>query len=240
IVELGWCRTFPMFPPKSKTLFPFQFGPRSCVSKYVNWPSLLVMNDMLPFLCLQSAPHQMPAFRLRFLLAYQRQNIAAKANHFLKPGKPRKYELRNACIFVFHECVGDFSGRADQRDRRWSKVTDRAGPESWSQPLIRRERVGSFDGTRVSATDKLFLFFLRVQIREQRKGCIPRLLLRGSANDRQTQSDVYALTRDAQSVRPDPFGDVGQTHPAGSLSQRQLLRRRRAAGNKNFRERSVV
>src|SRR6266705_1143597 len=46
IVDLGWCRTFPIFPPKSKTLFPFQIGLRSWVSKYANWPSLRVINDM--------------------------------------------------------------------------------------------------------------------------------------------------------------------------------------------------
>src|SRR5712691_913884 len=51
IVDLEWCRTFPIFPPKSKTLFPFQFGLRSWVSKYANCPSLLVMNDIALILC---------------------------------------------------------------------------------------------------------------------------------------------------------------------------------------------
>src|SRR5439155_4392873 len=50
IVDLGWCRMFPTFPPKSKTFFPFQFGLRSCASKYANCPSLLVMNDIALFL----------------------------------------------------------------------------------------------------------------------------------------------------------------------------------------------
>src|SRR5437762_4726411 len=120
IVDLGWCRTFPIFPPKSKTLFPFQFGLRSWVSKYTNCPSLLVMNDI--GLILRGASRPAGAFRQRFFLSDQRQHLAAKANHLGELGPAGKNELRNARVTVFHECSGDFRRRADQSDRRRAKI----------------------------------------------------------------------------------------------------------------------
>src|SRR5256885_15254530 len=91
IVELGWRRTFPISPPKSKTLFPFQFGLRSWVSKYTNCPSLLVMNDI--GLILRGASRPAGAFRQRFFLSDQRQHLAAKANHLGELGPAGKNEL---------------------------------------------------------------------------------------------------------------------------------------------------